>query len=92
MQALLTFPFNAGPGGATPPAKDSDGDGVNDDQDVCPNTPAGTAVDHHTGCPVTTPAPGAVSDAARTLLEKLAAGQGSLWRLIAQALLGGGRN
>lgn len=34
-------------GGATKssPVKDSDGDGVNDNRDQCPNTPAGTAVD-----------------------------------------------
>ena len=30
---------------------DSDGDGVNDDMDKCPNTPAGTRVDS-TGCPL----------------------------------------
>lgn len=35
-----------------PPAPvDSDGDGVTDDMDQCPNTPAGTRVDA-TGCPV----------------------------------------
>jgi outer membrane protein OmpA-like peptidoglycan-associated protein len=31
-------------------AKDSDGDGVTDDRDRCPNTPAGATVDEH-GCP-----------------------------------------
>ena len=31
--------------------KDSDGDGVNDDKDRCPNTPAGVKVDMN-GCPV----------------------------------------
>jgi adhesin transport system outer membrane protein len=30
---------------------DSDGDGVKDDKDLCPDTPAGTKVDH-TGCPL----------------------------------------
>lgn len=38
----------------TPP--DSDGDGVTDDLDQCPDTPAGTAVDA-TGCPLPPPAP-----------------------------------
>lgn len=33
--------------------KDSDGDGVIDSNDKCPNTPAGTAVDS-TGCPIDT--------------------------------------
>lgn len=40
--------------GATPPAKapaDSDGDGVTDDLDKCPGTPAGTPVDA-SGCPL----------------------------------------
>ena len=31
--------------------KDTDGDGVTDDQDACPNTPAGTKVESH-GCPI----------------------------------------
>ena len=87
VQALLTFPFSAGPGGTPPAPRDSDGDGVIDDNDICPNTPPGTAVDHHSGCPVT---PGATSEQTRMLLEKLAAGQISIWRLIAQMLLGGG--
>ncbi|HET9370217.1 MAG TPA: thrombospondin type 3 repeat-containing protein [Vicinamibacterales bacterium] len=87
VQALLTFPFSAGPGGTPPVPRDSDGDGVIDDNDVCPNTPPGTAVDHHSGCPVT---PGATSEQTRMLLDKLAAGQISIWRLIAQMLLGGG--
>ena len=34
-----------------PPPADSDGDGVTDDIDRCPNTPAGTPVDP-TGCPL----------------------------------------
>lgn len=34
-----------------PPVKDSDGDGVPDDQDRCPDTPQGTKVDAE-GCPV----------------------------------------
>lgn len=38
---------------ATTRALDSDNDGVNDDRDNCPNTPAGTRVDSK-GCPVTT--------------------------------------
>ncbi len=37
--------------GGTSPVGDSDGDGVNDDLDVCPGTPAGTTVDA-AGCPV----------------------------------------
>ena len=36
--------------------KDSDGDGVADKLDKCPNTPAGTVVDG-SGCPLKTPAP-----------------------------------
>lgn len=39
-----------------PPVVDSDGDGVPDSVDKCPNTPAGTKVDAD-GCPVVTPAP-----------------------------------
>lgn len=35
---------------------DSDGDGVTDDKDQCPDTPAGTTVDE-TGCPLPAPAP-----------------------------------
>ncbi|UTX51401.1 PBP1A family penicillin-binding protein [Candidatus Saccharibacteria bacterium TM7i] len=35
------------------PPEDSDKDGVNDDRDKCPNTPAGTKVDEN-GCPVKT--------------------------------------
>jgi OOP family OmpA-OmpF porin len=34
-----------------PPVTDSDGDGVNDDADKCPGTPAGTAVNTE-GCPL----------------------------------------
>ena len=37
--------------GGTPRVLDSDGDGVKDDTDQCPGTPAGTAVDA-TGCPL----------------------------------------
>jgi outer membrane protein OmpA-like peptidoglycan-associated protein len=33
------------------PPKDSDGDGVPDDKDLCPNTPRGATVDVH-GCPI----------------------------------------
>jgi adhesin transport system outer membrane protein len=36
---------------AAPVVGDSDGDGVKDDKDLCPGTPAGTKVDH-TGCPL----------------------------------------
>jgi OOP family OmpA-OmpF porin len=36
--------------------KDSDGDGVSDQFDKCPNTPAGTVVDG-SGCPLVIPAP-----------------------------------
>ncbi|MEZ6330528.1 MAG: thrombospondin type 3 repeat-containing protein [Candidatus Saccharimonadales bacterium] len=35
---------------------DSDGDGVTDEKDNCPNTPAGTTVDAN-GCPVVEPTP-----------------------------------
>lgn len=47
-----------GPGTATqpPPAVDSDGDGVNDDKDLCPGTPPGTQVDAN-GCAAAPPAP-----------------------------------
>jgi len=38
-------------GSATRRAVDTDGDGVNDDVDQCPGTPAGTAVDS-SGCPL----------------------------------------
>jgi len=48
--AGLGFQYNWG---GTPPRRvvDSDGDGVNDDADKCPGTPAGTAVDTD-GCPL----------------------------------------
>ena len=36
---------------AAPVIGDSDGDGVKDDKDLCPDTPSGTKVDH-TGCPL----------------------------------------
>jgi OOP family OmpA-OmpF porin len=39
-------------GGGTPPDDDSDGDGVWDGIDTCPNTPKGTQVDEK-GCPTT---------------------------------------
>lgn len=39
---------------APPPPLDSDGDGVPDDVDSCPNTPRGMAVDAH-GCPLPPP-------------------------------------
>ena len=44
-----------------PPILDSDGDGVPDDLDLCPNTPPGTTVDA-SGCPVAPP-PGCVNSA-----------------------------
>jgi OOP family OmpA-OmpF porin len=37
--------------GCSASQRDTDGDGVMDDKDVCPETPAGTAVDA-SGCPV----------------------------------------
>jgi len=49
------------PGGGTTPV-DSDGDGINDDHDACPGTPAGAKVDE-TGCVVATPPPPADLDA-----------------------------
>jgi OOP family OmpA-OmpF porin len=48
--AGLGFQYSWG-GTATRRAVDSDGDGVNDDADNCPGTPAGTPVDS-TGCPL----------------------------------------
>ncbi len=42
---------------APPPAKDSDGDGVYDDQDQCPGTPSGAPVDG-VGCPLDSDADG----------------------------------
>jgi hypothetical protein len=95
VQALLTFPFSAGPGGAPPPPRDSDGDGVTDSLDVCPNTPPGTAVDHHTGCPVAAapPTPSPPTGEARTLLEWWLSQpvRGSVFKLIGQlfAVTGG---
>lgn len=49
LSAGLSFFFGGGPR-YEPPA-DSDGDGVPDDVDQCPNTPLGTRVDA-TGCPI----------------------------------------
>ncbi len=46
----ISFFFGGGPP-APPPPTDSDGDGVYDDRDQCPNTPLGTPVDSF-GCPV----------------------------------------
>jgi opacity protein-like surface antigen len=52
LQAGLSFFFGGGPAYEEPePIGDSDGDGVLDDRDQCPNTPPGTRVDA-TGCPV----------------------------------------
>ena len=45
--------------GPQPPVLDSDGDGVPDNLDLCPNTPPGTTVDA-SGCPVSPP-PGCVN-------------------------------
>ncbi|WP_295800481.1 OmpA family protein [Mucilaginibacter sp.] len=45
--------------------KDSDGDGVADQFDKCPNTPAGSVVDG-SGCPIKFPEPVAVATAAPT--------------------------
>lgn len=48
----ISFFFGGGPAYEEPePIGDSDGDGVLDDRDQCPNTPPGTRVDS-TGCPV----------------------------------------
>lgn len=52
LQAGLSFFFGGGPSYEEPePVGDSDNDGVTDDLDRCPNTPAGTRVDS-TGCPI----------------------------------------
>ena len=45
--------------------KDSDGDGVSDQFDKCPNTPAGTVVDG-SGCPIIFPKPDSTKAAAAT--------------------------
>lgn len=45
----LQYSWGATP--VRPPPPDSDGDGVTDDLDRCPNTPAGTPVDSN-GCPL----------------------------------------
>ena len=47
-QGLLLAGFNFGPGG---PPTDTDGDGVVDRKDDCPNTPRGARVDEN-GCPL----------------------------------------
>jgi len=46
--------------------KDSDGDGVADQFDKCPNTPAGTVVDG-SGCPIKFPAPDTTAKAAMAM-------------------------
>lgn len=46
----ISFFFGGGPS-EPPPPEDTDGDGVYDDRDQCPNTPLGTQVDSF-GCPV----------------------------------------
>ena len=62
LTAGLSFFFGGGPSEPeyVPPA-DSDGDGVPDDRDRCPNTPAGTRVDAD-GCPVAVEEPAACID------------------------------
>jgi OOP family OmpA-OmpF porin len=51
--AVPAIPESApAPASATPPAKDSDEDGVYDDMDKCPGTPEGVLVDEQ-GCEVT---------------------------------------
>jgi len=45
--------------------KDSDGDGVSDQFDKCPNTPAGTVVDG-SGCPIVFPKPDTIKATAAT--------------------------
>ncbi len=55
----IGIPFGAIPAPVAPPApklviKDSDGDGVMDELDKCPNTPQGVAVDG-SGCPLPEP-------------------------------------
>ncbi len=46
---LATLGLQIGLGGGTPKSVDTDGDGVNDDLDQCPNTPLGASVDAN-GC------------------------------------------
>ena len=48
-------------GASTPKVVDSDGDGVNDDLDRCPGTPAGTPVDTN-GCPLDDDGDGVTND------------------------------
>src|SRR5690606_28462770 len=47
--------------GCSDSQKDTDGDGVNDDLDQCPNTPIESRVDIN-GCPIVTSAPDADGD------------------------------
>ncbi len=49
---------------APPPPADSDGDGVNDDSDRCPDTPAGVSVDSD-GCPKDSDGDGVYDDSDR---------------------------
>lgn len=52
LQGGISFFFGGGPRYEEPePVGDSDGDGVTDDLDRCPNTPLGTPVDSR-GCPI----------------------------------------
>ena len=51
VQAGISFFFGGGPRYEEPVVRDSDGDGVPDDLDRCPNTPFGTRVDAN-GCPI----------------------------------------
>ncbi|MCX8083323.1 MAG: OmpA family protein [Calditerrivibrio sp.] len=48
---ILTAGLNFYVGKKAKPILDSDGDGINDDQDKCPNTPKGVKVDNN-GCPL----------------------------------------
>ena len=62
LTAGVSFFFGGGPSYEEPEIiapLDSDGDGVTDDRDRCPNTPAGTRVDAD-GCPIVEEAPACV--------------------------------
>ncbi|WP_462164071.1 di-heme oxidoredictase family protein [Pseudoalteromonas xiamenensis] len=55
--------------GGTPPNADSDGDGVPDTLDSCPNTPVGSSVDNQ-GCPITSGSNVVPLYSAETVLEQ----------------------